>query len=247
MTTILLPSVQSLLIQMYFGNQTLGTGTGFVVESAAGPVLVTNRHNATGRRQDDNQPLSPTGGIPDRFGIVHNQKGKLGSWVVKPEPLLTGGAPRWKEHPSLGAKADMVALPLTELHDVELYPYNVVDTGPKVRFGPAETVSVVGFPFGMQGGGSLAIWATGFVASEPDIDMGDLPVFLIDCRSRPGQSGSAVVAHRTGAVAMEDGGTAIMGHATRFLGIYSGRINEQSDLGIVWKASAIREMIESVK
>jgi hypothetical protein len=247
MTTIQLPSVQSLLIQMYVGDQRLSTGTAFVAESAAGPVLVTNRHNATGRRQDDNQPLSPTGGVPDALAIVHNQKGKLGTWVERREPLLSNGAQRWIEHPSLGAKADMVALPLTQFNDVELYPYNVVDTGPKVRFGPAETVSVVGFPFGIQGGGSLAIWATGFVASEPDIDMGALPIFLIDCRSRPGQSGSAVVAHRTGAVAMEDGGTAIMGYATRFLGIYSGRINEQSDLGIVWKASAVRELVESIK
>jgi hypothetical protein len=33
---------------------------------------------------------------------------------------------------------------------------------------------------------------------------------------------------------------------TRFLGIYSGRINKDSDIGIVWKAEAIRELIESV-
>ena len=32
----------------------------------------------------------------------------------------------------------------------------------------------------------------------------------------------------------------------RFLGIYSGRINLESDLGIVWKASAIAELLDSI-
>jgi hypothetical protein len=247
MTNILLPSVQSLLIEMSAGSQPLGTGTAFVADSASGPVLVTNRHNVTGRRQDNHKPLSPTGALPDTIAIVHNQKGKLGNWVVRKEVLTKGGSPRWVEHPTLGAKADMVALPLTVVDDVELYPYDVADTGPKVSFGPAEVVSVIGFPFGLQAGGSLAVWATGFVASEPAIDLDDLPVFLIDCRSRPGQSGSAVVAHRTGAIAMEDGSTAVMGHVTRFLGIYSGRVHDQSDLGIVWKASAIQSLVASMK
>ena len=245
--TLARPSVQSLLIQMLVGGQALSTGTGFVVDSAVGPVLLTNRHNVTGRRQDDGKPISTTGGVPDGVAILHNKKATLGTWVMKRESLQRDGHPRWVEHPTLGAKADFVALPLTDLADVELYPYDISDPGPLIRYGPAELVSVVGFPFGMQGGGSLALWATGFVASEPEVDLGDLPVFLIDCRSRQGQSGSAVVAHRSGAVVMEDGNTSIMNFATRFLGIYSGRINEQSDLGIVWKARAIKQLVDSLK
>jgi hypothetical protein len=34
--------------------------------------------------------------------------------------------------------------------------------------------------------------------------------------------------------------------AWRLLGVYSGRINEQSDLGMVWKLSAIRELVASL-
>jgi hypothetical protein len=134
------------------------------------------------------------------------------------------------------------------LNDVELYQYDVAQPGPSIRIGPAQTVSVVGFPFGIQGGGSLAIWATGFVASEPDIDLSNLPVFLIDCRSRPGQSGSAVIAYGNGGMfPMEDGSTAVMaGEVIRLLGIYSGRINEQSDLGIVWKVTALNELVSAV-
>lgn len=242
------PSAQSLLLQMQFQGQPLSTGTGFVVNSPHGPVLVTNRHNVTGRNQDTGKPLSSVGGVPDEIVIVHNRAGNLGEWFGVVESLYAASKARWIEHPTLGARADFVALPLTQLTDVQLYPYDVADTGPKISYGPADTVSVVGFPFGMQAGGSLAIWATGFVASEPVIDYNELPIFLIDCRSRPGQSGSPVIAYRSGGmVALEDGASvAYSGHVSRFLGIYSGRINEQSDLGIVWKASAIQELVSSI-
>lgn len=245
---ITLPSVKSLRIELAFGPQTLATGTGFIAQSAAGPVLLTNRHNVTGKHQDDDKPISKTGGIPDRVRILHNRKSKLGQWVIREETLFADSKPRWIEHPAIGPKVDFVALPLQQVSDVELYPYDLLDTGPAVRCGPADAVSVVGFPFGLQGGGSLAIWATGFVASEPEIDLWNLPIFLIDCRTRPGQSGSAVIAYRSGgATAMEDHSTRIMGEAIRFLGIYSGRINEESDLGIVWKAKALNDLVASIK
>ncbi len=243
------PSVQSLLLQMSFSGQPIATGTGFVVESKVGPLLITNRHNVTGRHQETGQPLSKSGGIPNEIQIVHNVKGNLGSWATKMEPLLTASdSPLWKEHPRLGPKADFVALPLKNTVDVDLYPYDLSNTGPDLAVGPAEVCSVVGFPFGLQAGGSLAIWATGFIASELDVDLNNLPIFLIDCRSRQGQSGSAVIAHRNGgSFGMKDGSTAIFtGPVTKFLGIYSGRVTEESDLGIVWKAFAISELVSSL-
>jgi hypothetical protein len=46
---------------------------------------------------------------------------------------------------------------------------------------------------------------------------------------------------------MKDGGTGFFqGPLMRFLGIYSGRINDETDIGIVWKVSAIRELFESL-
>lgn len=247
MTTIALPSVQSLLIEMWFGAQGLSTGTGFVCQSSKGPVLLTNWHNVSGRNPQTKKPLSPTAAVPDSVRIVHNRAGQLGHWLTKTEALYANGNPRWVEHPTLGDKADFVALPLTDLQDVELYPYDLLG-GPAMAIYPAEPISVVGFPFGLQAGGSLAVWATGFVASEPQVDFNNLPIFLIDCRTRPGQSGSAVISHRNGgAVAMEDGSTAMFtGPVTKLRGIYSGRINEQSDLGLVWKASAIAELLASI-
>jgi hypothetical protein len=110
----------------------------------------------------------------------------------------------------------------------------------------AGSLSIVGFPFGVIYGGAMAVWAQGFVASEWQIDFGDLPRFLIDSRTRPGQSGSPVIFFNTGGGFTDlQGNTTLTGGVTEeFVGVYSGRINEHSDLGFVWKASVLREVIE---
>lgn len=233
---------------MQVNGHALSTGTAFVVDTAKGPHLITNRHNVTGRNQDTGAPLSPTGGLPTEVVVLHNAKGQLGTWVPRVEPLYVGDAPRWREHPTLGAKADFVALPLSGLEGIDLYPHTPENPGPAIFVGPADPVSVIGFPFGITAGGVFGVWATGFLASEPAVDFNDRPIQLIDCRSRQGQSGSPVIAYRSGGmVAMADGGSAAFaGPVWKFIGIYSGRINMESDLGIVWKAAAINELIHAL-
>jgi hypothetical protein len=242
------PSVQSLYIDMTFNGKPLASGTAFIVTSARGPLLITARHNVTGRHQDTGQPLSKLGSIPNAIRVCHHRLNRLGEWVMGYEPLYEDEKPRWIEHPILKEKADFVALPLSQLREVQLYPYDMAAQGPDIAVGPAEVVSVVGFPFGRAAGGVFAIWVTGHIASEPAINYKGLPGFLIDCRSRPGQSGSPVIAYRSGGgFNTASGGFAISaGPTVKFLGVYSGRIAEESDLGVVWKASAIMELINSI-
>lgn len=249
MTKIAKPSVQSLLIEMRFNGQLLSTATGFVVNTPTkGPHLITNRHNFTGRHQDTGKLLSKTGGIPSDVVIVHNSKGGLGQWITCTEPLYLNERPRWVEHPTLNGTADFVALQLTQLAGVEWYPYDPSNPGPDIHVGPADSVSVIGFPFGITAGGAFAVWATGSIASEPDVNFKNLPVVLIDCRSRQGQSGSPVLAYRSGGmVRMKNGDSSVFdGAVDRFMGIYSGRINPESDLGMVWKAEAIADLIRTL-
>jgi hypothetical protein len=92
----------SLLVEMTRGDTILGNGTGFVVKSARGAVLLTNRHVVTGRKPDGT-PLIPDGLTPTGLRIGQNKKGHLGSWVFKDEPLYDQGHPRWIEHPRLGS------------------------------------------------------------------------------------------------------------------------------------------------
>jgi hypothetical protein len=249
MGNIAKPSIQSLLIEMQFNGQPLSTGTAFVVNAPTkGPHLITNRHNVTGRHQETGEPLSKTAGVPSDIVVVHNRKAQLGQWVPRVEPLYANGTPRWVEHPTLGARADFVAIQLTDLNDVDLFPYDPSNPGPAILVGPADSVSVIGFPFGITAGGAFGVWATGFLASEPEVDFNNLPIQLIDCRTRQGQSGSPVLAYRAGgSVAMANGGSAIFGGPVeRFIGIYSGRINAESDLGVVWKAAAINQLLQTL-
>lgn len=241
-------SLQSLMLKMRYSGQDLSIGTGFVTQSAGGPLLITNRHNVTGRHQETNIPLSKTGGLPDEIVLMHNKKalpnGALQGWVERTEPLFDkSGNPLWREHPSLKRHADIVALPLTQVDDVDLYLLNIDDRHSKILIFPGEVVSVIGFPFGKSAGGYLPVWATGFIASEPHVDYDRLPLLLVDCRTRQGQSGSPVIAFRVGHG--DNAVTAGKNSEDRFVGIYSGRIHPESDIGMVWKASAIRELVKS--
>lgn len=247
------PSVASLLVGLQFQGAPLASGTAFIAHGRSGaPYLITNRHNVTGRNQETGCFLSTTGGIPNEVVIMHNQKEALGRWVRRLEPLYEKGdpneAPLWTEHPRLGPRADFVALKLTNTEGVDFHTHNPFEPGPELALGPADPVSVIGFPFGITAGGFLPIWATGFLASEPVMDFNDLPIQLVDCRTRKGQSGSPVIAYRpNGAIVTRNGATALMAGAhERFIGIYSGRINQESDIGMVWKASAIAELLESL-
>src|SRR4051812_41027554 len=125
MATIALQSVQSLLLVMQRQGQQLGTGTGFIAQTGKGPVLLTNWRNVSGRRPDNNAPLSPTGQVPDEIVIIHNRANRLGEWVPKTERLYGPTGPLWHEHPLLKQRADFVALPLAQLDDVQQYPYSL--------------------------------------------------------------------------------------------------------------------------
>lgn len=248
MIQIVKPSIQSLFLQIEYDGELIATGTGFVYSKNQNHYLITNRHNVTGRNQETNKLLSPMAAIPNEIKILHNKKGQIGTWHYCVEKLLDqNDTPLWFEHPVHREKMDCVALQLTALDDVEIYSYNEYDSSPSLLLCPSDYVSVVGFPFGLASGGACAIWATGFIASEPSFDFNNLPLLLIDCRGRPGQSGSPVIAYRSGGlVALANGESAAFnGSVTLPIGIYSGRINDQSDLGMVWKMQAIRELVAS--
>ena len=246
------PTTQSLHLKIACNGLVLGIATGFVVETRCGPHLITNRHVVTGRDHVTHQFLHESGALPEMLQIMHHRHfaddpGALGAWVARNEPLYDSEQkPLWHEHPTLGEKADFIALPLTPLTDVALFPYNPAEKSELV-VGPADHVSVIGFPFGKAASAAFPIWATGFIASDPVFDYDQLPVMLIDCRSRKGQSGSPVVAYRhTDVIPTADGRLVSAYGICRFLGVYSGRINAESDLGMVWKPSAILELLGSL-
>ena len=100
-------------------------------------------------------------------------------------------------------------------------------------------------------GGVFPIWKKASIASEPNIDIQQMPYFFIDTATRSGMSGSPVVIYRKRSFTIEEESTGkFSGHITKLIGVYSGRIGADSDmisdaqLGRVWKASVIDEIIE---
>ncbi len=113
---------------------------------------------------------------------------------------------------------------------------------------PLDRVSILGFPFGDEGTWPTGVWVTGFVASQPTVPYMGGPGFLLDARTRPGLSGAPVVRY----IRPGDPVTSIDGvvyehdvHHVELLGVYSGRLDPQSDLGRCVTNDALREVIDS--
>jgi hypothetical protein len=243
---LIAPSHQSLFLQpeIVAGDQAknLASATGFLVNRGNGVALATARHVLTGRHNDTGECLDTKNAylpthltISFRHKVVHN---KLFETRV---PLYDeAGKALWLEHPKHGAKADIGILPVTLPPDTQFLPYPSQFEKP-LALAPMDPVSVIGFPLG-KSSNTLAIWTSGCFASEPDIDHDWLPVVLVSCRTTYGQSGSPVLVCRTGTLNFENGASVHGGgSAERFIGLYSGRLDERLDIGRVWKAAAVLE------
>ncbi len=238
-------SVQSLFIeQVDAKNEIFGCATGFVFEYNSKYYLITNWHVVTGRDPSNNQIIDKQGRIPTSLQIWHNAE-KIGAWESRIEPLYEKKKKLWIEHPK-GKDVDVVALPLTIIDSViKIYPFNLklaeTDMVPMVGM----PVSIIGFPQCMSGPGKMAIWKTGHIATEPDIDFNGEPFFIIDATTRQGMSGSPVVLRLTSGYKTMSGSSmmATSGMTTKFLGIYSGQ-NFANELGKVWFPKVILEILK---
>jgi len=240
-------STSSLILEQRVNGQPLGTATGFCVRKGATNYLVTNWHVVAGRNPDTGAILSPTAAVPDQLLIAYHAAGQLGTWYIKPEPLYDAAhKPRWIEHQS-GKTVDVVALPLSGLgSDVTIYPLDLSLADADVVVQVAMPVSIVGFPLGLATAGAWPIWKTGHIASDPGLNYDGRPAFLIDATTRGGMSGSPVILRLYGGYATKNAAMVLGGGpATKFLGIYSGRIHDQSEIGRVWRPSVLADIMGS--
>ncbi len=60
--TVLEPSFKSLFLSLRVNGTELATATGFLVQFSKGPLLITNRHNVTGRDNVTGEILSKKNG-----------------------------------------------------------------------------------------------------------------------------------------------------------------------------------------
>lgn len=110
---------------------------------------------------------------------------------------------------------------------------------------------VLGYPLGLDGGPKLPIWKRASIATEPHYDLEHLPKILIDTATREGMSGAPVIAVQRGLIqprGAKSPAENIFGTVESFLGVYSGRVGDDglgAQLGIVWKASAVDEIVRN--
>lgn len=246
MSRLARPSVASLLVRFQGAGDDMGSATGFVVEAEHGTFLVTARHAVRGRHQSTDAPLHRSGRVPDTLYVAHNSDRQLGRWRWTGEALYdSAGQPRWLEHPTRRGVVDVVAVPLTDTEGVKFYGYDPVRPGTPIAYGVTSDLHVVGFPFVPSQERYYALWSRAVVASEPSDDFNGLPCFLVDSHTTAGNAGAPTIAYATGGtVTLDDGSDMELTKPRgRFIGLYTGRLSPESDLGVVWKASAVAEVV----
>jgi len=265
-----------LKIFLFYNDIELGCGTAFFYERNNKTYFVTNWHNVSGTDPNTGKVLHKQGGFPNRIYInfPFNNNGNI-EWEKSGFNLEVNDEVIWYEHPVHGKKVDVAVIDLHR-HDIEwfIFPDKLFSNAKQNKnlqfsFFPANKsgfsirlqkevgmdVFVLGFPLGWTGGAEYPIWKRASIASDPNLDLENLPKMYIDTATREGMSGSPVYAKASSNFFLEgadkfDPMQMMMGKAYQFLGIYSSRIGVTDEfsaqLGIVWKESVIQEIIDSI-
>ncbi len=235
-------SIVPLYLETFFDDTSLGIATGFTIERGGRVFLITNKHVVTGRHAQTNAILHPQSAIPNKVRVSFHAE-QLGVWIEKTISLENGeGVPAWLSHQN--PKVDVVALPI-EVSDIHFYHLDTSLADFDMVLEPSETVSIIGFPHGIRTIGKVAVWKTGHIASDLDIDCDGLPLSFIDATTKRGMSGSPVIAKRIGDYRTSTALHNLSGGGVRFLGIYSGRYTDaltNIEVGCVWKPQILEEI-----
>ena len=233
-------STSTLRLDVYAGgDEPCAYATGLLINSGARDLLVTNWHVVTGRHPFTGELELPA--RPQELVIWHraidNSLPHLGVRAMR-EALYDGsGNPRWIEPSNRRLSAfedsrlsiDVVVVPLINTNNCVTnlgFQWTSRNVEPYVE--PGSAVSIVGYPRRIMGVVNYPIWKTGQVASDIHAHP-DQKHFLVDAMTREGMSGAPVVTQSGGST---------------FLGIYSGRLPDEPEIGIVWRSTVVQELVE---
>jgi hypothetical protein len=237
-----------LFVKMRFGDTELAVGTAFFYRRAGKLYLVSNWHNFSGRNPETKKPLASHGGVPNKIlcYACRNLQYIQRDWLEL--DLITDDKPLWFEHPTRGSGVDIGVLPVSLNDNFRAVVLNEIGFT-KMTLGVSHDVFVLGYPLGLMGTHGLPIWKRASVATEPGTSD---PQFLVDTATRAGMSGSPVILRYRGFY-MNNPGTEVpadddwFGEGDMFVGVYSGRLGAseiEAQLGVVWKAHLIDEIID---
>jgi hypothetical protein len=231
-------SKKSLFIHIIKNNEVVSRATGFLIQWKNKPYLITNWHVVTGHHPLHSIEYAEKK-RPDSLKIIFHSK-TLGIWIKWGAEALyeKDGEPRYYEHPEKWV--DIIALPVTNydttIHKLYYFDLNLRKSETMAQIGMP--VFIIGFIEGLTGPGVFPIWKAGHIASEPSLKFRGNNAFLIDATTRGGMSGSPVI--------MKTNNCATGRDDVIFLGVYAGRLSENSEIGLVWQPENIMEILETI-
>lgn len=255
-------------IKLFNENQNeISSGTGFNFVSKWGAeehlFLITNKHVVSSSN------IKNTLSSPRYLVFYYHMDKNNPAYVVAMQlPLFDSkGRKLWIEHPN--KIIDIAILPITYKLpiDGDLRGINEKWLNTDIVISPADIVTLVGYPrMFFDKKNALPIYKTGHIASEHDYDFNGNPYFLIDISAFAGNSGSPVFYINNGLITTNNGQRIISTQTIKkFLGVYSADMiykenlpieelkqdalgvkqNTSLQLGIVWKAKLIKEIIDN--
>lgn len=245
----------------------LGQGTVGVVRIDDRLALVTARHVLVDKSYETRRIDTWDVGNPRCIGLMVPKLdgGRIVAWEEALFRLYDDKDRRlWREvlHPDSEAPMDVAVIDAEsaciEKHfpTLSYFPFDLADNRLDLR--PSEPISIVGFPWGKSAigkEGHLAIWKTGFLASDLAVSWEGWPAFIVDATATSGMSGSPVFAVRRGAFSADPSGNGVRLHgnggAYQYLGVYAGKIAKDKlptsgeaggsiNIGLVWRPEVVK-------
>lgn len=260
-------------ILLFKGSTQVSQGTGFFYIGTFGEqqtvFLVTNIHVLTGH-----SPLEKKPPLGDSISFQFHKSAEKPSEIQEIRcPLFTKtGNPLWIQSTSV-PEADLAVIPVPvnlfkDCHVACLSKEWTHTGGNGMKLRPTSPITLIGYPYGyFDKKNALPIWKTGNLACEPHLDFDGKPLLTIDISAFPGMSGAPACAIAYGTYEAEDG-NAHVGSIRQFIGIYASMqmLNEKKfleeftsakrklgvthaeslQLGHVWKAHLIEELVTSI-
>lgn len=251
-------SYSSFYLDCYSDQVRLSSATCFFVKRCKQTFLVTNWHVVSGKDNQTKKCLDSRGLCPTKVAVSIYKQSEYVERVMLDVPLYNDRAPVWLEHPIHHEMVDVVAIPVTipEGQDVCYVEDRIEMHNENTHANIKDDVFILGFPFGISEGEGFPIWKRASIASEPALDIHELPLMYVDTASRPGMSGSPVIYKEKRPVSLgkkdTNGGLIVeSNYFMEFVGVYSGRIGVEDEvkaqLGKVWKKQSIEDIVRQFK
>ncbi len=248
-------SQTSYFLNALINDEILAVGTCFFVERSGDFYLITNWHNVTGKNPITKEFLSYSAVAPDTLRVKIYKNQEILELVDFEINLFDSDNKKvWLEHPVHFEQVDVIAIKVSIPGDkLIISPETFIEPfNENTKTSVKDDVFILGYPFGLNVANIFPIWKRASIASEPIIDINNLPKLYVDTAARPGMSGSPVVYKEKRPIGIGDGDpgdpkSKFSSNFMQFVGIYSGRIGADDELkaqlGIVWKSRVIDEII----